>query len=837
MATIRNDAFPGFSLADEPASLPAGSLIEGSRDIDLTRTLGALAKRRGINAVIDSLGTGGIKGIHTYRTAGERVLFGHGTSLHRLVGEGLNVAEDGFDGILNGVAVNAGALVLDASGAGEEIFSQQPMAGTWDSAADGHRSRAFKTGPGVYLITSIKVYVRAYTTTPVGLTMKVYSDAGLSNLLDSVSLGSLSYNEATYKTGVFATPIDVQPETEYYLVVDDTTSGRDWSIRKGSGDDTYGYPGFYYEAYTEYPYIDSGDWLSPVYDLGQSPAVNTLEWTENIESSTTVAVKARGSVNGDTWNDWQTIAETGDALPRTRYIQLQIFLTGGAYTPSVSALSIVYESYFTDSEELATGLSGNMIRFCDFDGVCYFTDGGRPQRYDGTAITPVGIDPPETAPTIAAGDAGGLTGDYYALVTFVNEYGAESNAGPASTKLTVSAKKINWSSIPTGPAGTTERNLYRTKAGGTAYYLAATIANNTATTYTGDNVPDSKLIDPLPTDNDVPPECSIVYEHKNYMMYAAGNKLYFSKAKLPDSVPANAAKVFPGDILGLRTYQNALIVSGERFTHAIVGDIWDKEPVEIGGLDNTIRVVISNSEGCVSHEGMCEIFTTSGDYLVIPTLTDLKFLSPGYQEASLRTSTFTRDIQPLFAYLANKDGICAVYDKERLIVALTYHGEDSEAETNNIILVFDTRTLKWSPPWHINCAGFTHAFNRLFIADSNLGQIHEFEAGSDDNGSNVHAVAVLRQESMDVPELKKKLLNLRVAALPGSNTSKLKLRPSIDGIETTIMPGNVPSWGRNISPKKKIYLPRGYEYQLTIEDNSRYDWQIPYVITEFERGE
>lgn len=94
-------------------------------------------------------------------------------------------------------------------------------------------------------------------------------------------------------------------------------------------------------------------------------------------------------------------------------------------------------------------------------------------------------------------------GAHRGLVTFVTADG-ETQAGVASAAVTVADKTVNgqivWSNIPLGGASVTARKLYRTLAGGSAYYLAATIANNTATTYT-DNIADSALGVGAPTTN------------------------------------------------------------------------------------------------------------------------------------------------------------------------------------------------------------------------------------------------------------------------------------------------------------------------------------------------
>lgn len=80
----------------------------------------------------------------------------------------------------------------------------------------------------------------------------------------------------------------------------------------------------------------------------------------------------------------------------------------------------------------------------------------------------------------------------------------ETQAGTISSAVTVVDKTVNGkvalSGIPIGGALVTSRKLYRAAAGGSSYLLLATIANNTATTYT-DNVADSGLGAEAPTAN------------------------------------------------------------------------------------------------------------------------------------------------------------------------------------------------------------------------------------------------------------------------------------------------------------------------------------------------
>ena len=100
-----------------------------------------------------------------------------------------------------------------------------------------------------------------------------------------------------------------------------------------------------------------------------------------------------------------------------------------------------------------------------------------------------------------AGAGAGVLGNglYKYLVTLVNATG-ETQAGTANAGTTVADYttngKIALSAIPTGAAGTTARRLWRTKVGGSTYYLhtegTAALADNTTVTYT-DNIADASL--------------------------------------------------------------------------------------------------------------------------------------------------------------------------------------------------------------------------------------------------------------------------------------------------------------------------------------------------------
>lgn len=122
--------------------------------------------------------------------------------------------------------------------------------------------------------------------------------------------------------------------------------------------------------------------------------------------------------------------------------------------------------------------------------VTYITTGGLPPTLTAPYMIglQVGIAEPIVAPTVGAATSGGSVdaGLHEWAVSFVTANG-ETGLGPVTSAVTVTAgsQTIPLSAIPTGPTGTTARNIYRTKAGQSSpFYLVHQIADNTTTAYT-----------------------------------------------------------------------------------------------------------------------------------------------------------------------------------------------------------------------------------------------------------------------------------------------------------------------------------------------------------------
>lgn len=98
-----------------------------------------------------------------------------------------------------------------------------------------------------------------------------------------------------------------------------------------------------------------------------------------------------------------------------------------------------------------------------------------------------------SAPSVAQGATGALTGAYRYRVTATTDEG-ESFASDASSLLTVTGKRITVT-VPT-ISGAMGRRLWRTEAGRIAYRFLDVIPDNTTTSYT-DNLADAYLGDEL----------------------------------------------------------------------------------------------------------------------------------------------------------------------------------------------------------------------------------------------------------------------------------------------------------------------------------------------------
>lgn len=602
----------------------------------------------------------------------------------------------------------------------------------------------------------------------------------------------------------------------------------------------------------------TGSDTSYALDLGNTPKTATIAWTESLPGGSTLTVYVRSSTDGANFGDWRTIAASGNGIPLARYLQVKVDTTGTA--PTISAISISYTTDYTSATEIKSGLTGNRVRFADYrpKDYCIVCDGGRPQIVykDGAGdiqVRDCGVDIPSSAPTLADGGAGSLTGVYLGKVTYINDDGAESNPSAASGSLNITSKQITWT-IPTGPAGIAKRRLYRTKAGGAAYYYVTEITDNTTTTYT-DTTADSALGDashPAMSDtNHVPPDSKIVWEFQNYIFYvptADESQLWYSKVGEPEQVPNSSTsknyKAFPGIINGGNSTYNALVIHGDDFVNPIIatatGFIFDSSPT----VDTTIVRHIDKA-GALSHESiaMC-VDPELRQIMVFPTRTGVRFLLPGLQENSLESVPLSRNIQPYYDQAINRGNMAAVFFDNRYILSFCWQEPGAATATeNNVIFAYDFRSKQWTGPWMIGASCFTIAENELYCGDSAAGKIFKMLSGSSDGGEAIDFV-------LDLPAISPAGIQgtcrfnrflLEVSAESVTTSTQVKIK--VDEREATVNLGTItssftgdrrPGHDTMRSRKYAIPLPQGHTCSLRILDSSTNPLCVTRAVIEYE---
>lgn len=225
-------------------------------------------------------------------------------------------------------------------------------------------------------------------------------------------------------------------------------------------------------------------------------------------------------------------------------------------------------------------------------------------RTDGTVVGAAGIDAPTAAAVIADGAAGTIpAASFKAVYTYYNSAtGMESNPSPVSNTLAHGgALKINWTGITiSSNPQVTSRRIYRTLPDQSGeYFLVAEIANNTDTTYTGDDVLAQDLDIALSQVNGTPPtDLAFGVEWKERCFASDGRVLVHSEDGLFEAFdPANEIPFFIDDghdMTALHAFGDRLVVAKTNGVHYLVGS----DPGTFQPL------TLSDRHGCVSHHSM-----------------------------------------------------------------------------------------------------------------------------------------------------------------------------------------------------------------------------------------
>ncbi len=225
-------------------------------------------------------------------------------------------------------------------------------------------------------------------------------------------------------------------------------------------------------------------------------------------------------------------------------------------------------------------------------------------RTDGTVVGMAGIDAPTAAATIADGAAGSIpAASFKAVYTYYNSNnGMESNPSPVSNTLVhAGSTKINWTGITiSSNPQVTSRRIYRTLPDQSGeYFLVAEIANNTDTTYTGDDVLAQDLDVAVSQVNGTPPaglRFGVAWKERCFA--SDGRDLFHSEDGLFEAFDPDAIiPFFPDDghdMSALHAFGDRLVVGKTNGIHYLVGS--DPETFQ--------PLTLSDRHGCASHHSM-----------------------------------------------------------------------------------------------------------------------------------------------------------------------------------------------------------------------------------------
>jgi hypothetical protein len=381
--------------------------------------------------------------------------------------------------------------------------------------------------------------------------------------------------------------------------------------------------------------------------------------------------------------------------------------------------------------------------FADANNLCFIVNGTEQKKYNGTDLQTFGIAAPASAPTIAdAGDAGNHNGTYEARVTYYNSAtGQESSAGTTSSAVSITNSSINWTNIPvSADAQVTSRRLYLRNTGTmNNFYLAGTVANNSATT-ASTNLLDSSLtvVGPDADENDPPPSTGrYVFFHKSRLFVLTTTDVHFSKlAALPNGDtgvesfdPENFETPTPENgqvITGGAVAFDALIIFKTNSIVALEGD--DPETWTLRELSSTI--------GCTSHRSIVVaggrvFFWSEQGPAVLAGLGEPELIGPPFIGDTISPSNLSYSQTPLTLITAAPE-----LHEQRILWAVP---EVSQTR-NTLILPFNYRINRWESdgwdPMDASCLAALDDGNGIsFIALGGYGgQVFKFEEESGNDG-------------------------------------------------------------------------------------------------------
>ena len=384
-----------------------------------------------------------------------------------------------------------------------------------------------------------------------------------------------------------------------------------------------------------------------------------------------------------------------------------------------------------------TGLTaGNKCTFAVLNDKLFISNGvNNVLVYDGTYVSEMGAPIAKNL-----GAAGVLTGDYFYAITYTID-GVELVTGAVSNVVSTTSNSVTVT-LPIGPSGTTQRDLYRTEADGTSLLKLANINDNTTTTYT-DNTADGSLGASIPATNSEAPKPKFITV-KDEKLVGVGvsrrpNYLYYSETEIESLF----ATIGVTDVSGMGNDNTGLTGLAIDYNEVVVFSEKRIYIVDVSGETASVRQTNSNI-GCVDGHSVAKVPPSAGfdgGLMFVSTEYDIRIFN-GNLKVNLATS-FDNLATENFSAQLNKDDMRLKMEDQPLegfFYDYKYHliiGDE--------IFVYDIRILGWtryfiktasySPSWRV----FAELDGKFYVGQSGIGIVEEMYKTNQYRSENVNS--------------------------------------------------------------------------------------------------
>ena len=424
--------------------------------------------------------------------------------------------------------------------------------------------------------------------------------------------------------------------------------------------------------------------------------------------------------------------------------------------------------------------SGTDANFTWLDEKVVIGDGLKQNiRFNGTRIDQVLPQAPATPLSAAAGAAGNPDGTYTYYVTFLSADANNSELSPLSSPITVVAKKISLTSIPTCPAGQdcSGRNIWRNKNGGSIYYLVTTIADNTTTIFT-DDVADTSLGARLNDflgenlQNKRFPSCRYLISHQNRLVGA-----------LDETTPD----------------RQTIFISNSRapWYSPLLPDFDDPEQGTRIPLQGPGAGTIT---GIHSHGDKIAVFTGGAAYLLTTSDQLLDYSLHRFSDHGCVAHRAIQSFRDMLLWLATDGvylaaegvGVVRISDDIEGLLPLTDAAQMSKANAfvlgmryylcfQSSAFYWDSRYRTWGQltawPWRDTTVSVytTSAEQRVYGSRSGVARAWQMETGATDNGTAIPAIWQSAGIDLGLPYRDKRIHRIGAEFKKGTGTATVKL--------------------------------------------------------------